>query len=174
MRYESLSDMPEGLRKLAEKQLAKQAGKPTPQDKAAENSLSELLESKKKSKRKYNNLPTERLAPNGECIKFRSKKEACYYDRLMMLEKQGLVRKIRLEVEYLLKAGYTDPHSGERIRGIRYIADFVFEQKTESGQWQERIIDTKGGGKKGTETKTFVIKRKLMAELGYNVEVENG
>lgn len=175
MRYESLSDMPEGLRRLAEKQLAKEAGKSTPPAQAALNKLSAPQEgAEKKPKRKYNNHPTERLLPNGECIKFRSKKEACYYDKLMLMETQGTVRKIKLEVEFLLKPGYTDSHTGERFRGLRYIADFVFEQKDDKGNWRERIVDTKGGGKRGTETKTFIIKRKLMAELGYTVEVENG
>lgn len=173
MRYESLSDMPEGLRRLVEKQMAKGGDKPTPKTPSAENAFSGLLVSEKKSKRKYNNSPTERLLPNGKCIKFRSKKEACYYDRLMVMQKIGIVRKIRCEVEYLLKPGYTDGNTGERIRGIKYVADFVFERKDENGNWQEHIVDTKGGGKKGTETKTFIIKRKLMAELGYNVEVEN-
>lgn len=174
MRYESISDMPEGLRKLAEKALMKQADKSATKAQSALKELSESLDEGKKPKRKYNNHPTERLLPNGECIKFRSKTEAAYYDKLMFLEKQGLVRKIRLEVEFLLKPAYTDCHTGERFRSIKYIADFVYEQRDEQGNWRERIIDTKGGGKKGTETKTFIIKRKMMAELGYIVEVESG
>lgn len=171
MNYESLSDMPPGLRRLVEKQMAKEraAGKPT--EKKPVSALAEALSGEKKPKRKYRNLPTQRILPNGECISFRSKKEAVYYDRLIFLQGQGQVRKIRLEVEYQLKRAYTDGDSGERFRGISYKADFVFEQKDENGQWREHIVDTKGGGKKGTETKTFVIKRKLMAELGYNVEV---
>lgn len=171
MNYERLSDMPPGLRRLVEKQIAKEkaaAQTTTPKPTSA---LAEALSGEKKPKRKYNNRPTERLLPNGECIQFKSKKEAVYYDGLIFQQKQGRVRKIRIEVEYQLKRAYTDGDTGERFRGISYKADFVFERLGEDGQWREHIVDTKGGGRKGTETKTFIIKRKLMAEQGYHVEV---
>lgn len=124
----------------------------------------------KKPKRKYNNQPTERLLSNGECIKFGSKTEAAYYDELVLREKLGQVRKIRLQVEYLLKPAYTDGETGERIPRIAYFADFVFDELREDGNWTTRIVDTKGGGRKGTSTKTFAIKRKLMADKGYFID----
>ena len=49
------------------------------------------------------------------------------------------------------------------------LSDQVFE-RLEDGKWREVVIDTKGGGRKGTETKTFILKRKLLAEQGVIIE----
>lgn len=192
MRFDSLEDMPPALRQRVESQLArdraaqtkrqlasgfaeanKNAGAALEKDADAFRQLGQDLATKwqeKKPKRKYNNQPTERLLPNGECIKFGSKTEAAYYDELVLREKLGQVRKIRLQVEYLLKPAYTDGETGERIPRIAYFADFVFEELREDGNWTTRIVDTKGGGRKGTSTKTFAIKRKLMADKGYFID----
>ena len=166
LHFDSLDDCPPGLRKLLEKQAAKEKEKriaTAPQGPRNDGTPG------KEPKRKYHNTPTERLLPNGEVIKFGSKKEAAYYDNLMALEKAGTVRNIKLQYQYLLKPAYTDAYTGERFRAISYLADFVFE-RMEDGKWQEVVIDTKGGGRKGTETKTFVIKRKLLAEQGIIIE----
>lgn len=192
MRFDSLEDMPPALRQRVESQLArdraaqtkrrlasgfaeasKAAGVALEKDVDAFRQLSQDIAAnwqEKKPKRKYNNQPTERLLPNGECIKFGSKTEAAYYDELVLREKLGQVRKIRLQVEYLLKPAYTDGETGERIPRIAYFADFVFEELREDGNWTTRIVDTKGGGRKGTSTKTFAIKRKLMADKGYFID----
>lgn len=192
MRYDSLEDMPPALRQRVESQLArdraaqtkrrlasgfaeasKAGGSALEKDADAFRQLSQDIAAnwqEKKPKRKYNNQPTERLLPNGECIKFGSKTEAAYYDELVLREKLGQVRKIRLQVEYLLKPAYTDGETGERIPRIAYFADFVFEELREDGNWTTRIVDTKGGGRKGTNTKTFAIKRKLMADKGYFID----
>lgn len=192
MRFDSLEDMPPALRQRVESQLArdraaqikqryaqgasevsKSAAAALEKDADAFRQLSQDMAAnwqKKTPKRKYNNQPTERLLPNGECIKFGSKTEAAYYDELVLREKLGQVRKIRLQVEYLLKPAYTDGETGERIPRIAYFADFVFEELREGGNWTTRIVDTKGGGRKGTNTKTFAIKRKLMADKGYFID----
>lgn len=173
LHFDSLDDCPPGLRKLLEKQTAKERG-------ATDNNVGSKdhfryatkmvgLPQEKEPKRKYRNTPTERLLPNGECIKFGSKKEAAYYDNLMLLEKAGTVRNIKLQYQYLLKPAYTDAYTGERFRAISYLADFVFE-RLEDGKWREVVIDTKGGGRRGTETKTFILKRKLLAEQGVIIE----
>ena len=99
-------------------------------------------------------------------IKFGSKKEATYYDKLKLMEQAGLVRNIRLQVQYNLKPAYTDVRTGERFRAVDYLADFVFE-KNEDGVWREHIVDTKG-----KKTDVYIIKRKLMREQGYIVEEE--
>lgn len=158
LHFDSLDDCPPGLRKLLEKQTAKE--KP-------EASINK--DPVKEPKRKYRNTPTERLLPNGEVIKFGSKKEAAYYDNLMVLEKCGTVRKVKLQYQFLLKPAYTDAYTGERFRAISYLADFVFD-RLEDGNWRTVVIDTKGGGRKGTETKTFILKRKLLAEQGVIIE----
>ena len=181
LHFDSLDDCPPGLRKLLEKQAAKEKGIPTgktpsglrppPSEREAtgNRNVGSYLQQEKEPKRKYRNTPTERLLPNGECIKFGSKKEAAYYDNLILLEKVGTVRNIKLQYQYLLKPAYTDAYTGERFRAISYLADFVFE-RLEDGKWREVVIDTKGGGRKGTETKTFILKRKLLAEQGVIIE----
>lgn len=173
LHFDSLEDCPPGLRKLLEKQVAKERGA-TGTNVGSKNHLPDAtkmigLPQEKEPNRKYRNTPTERLLPNGECIKFGSKKEAAYYDNLMILEKAGTVRNIKLQYQYLLKPAYTDAYTGERFRAISYLADFVFE-RLEDGKWREVVIDTKGGGRKGTETKTFILKRKLLAEQGVIIE----
>ena len=192
LHYDSLDDCPPGLRKRIEEQMAREKGKriatapmgprndtpPSPPRAAtppltgearAAVGVGPYISQGKEPKRKYRNLPTERLLPNGECIKFGSKKEAAYYDHLMVLEKAGQVRNVKLQYQYLLKPAYTDASTGERFRAIYYLADFVFE-RLEDGKWREAVIDTKGGGRKGTETKTFILKRKLLAEQGVIIE----
>ena len=181
LHFDSLEDCPPGLRKLLEQQAAKEKSKTTdksgPRNDEGTSSTAYPQGTQSgppspcagKAKRKYRNTPTERLLPNGECIKFGSKKEAAYYDNLMILEKAGTVRNIKLQYQYLLKPAYTDAYTGERFRAISYLADFVFE-RLEDGKWREVVIDTKGGGRRGTETKTFILKRKLLAEQGVIIE----
>lgn len=171
MRYDSLEDMPPKLRELAMKQLQKQGTQGSGnQTKAVPQGRADAMAGEKKGKRKYNNLPTERLLPNGEVIKFGSKKEAAYFDNLKAMEASGVVRNIKLQYQYLIKPAYTDGETGERFRAISYLADFVFE-RLEDGAWKEVVVDTKGGGRKGTKTKDFIIKRKLLAEMGIIIEI---
>ena len=197
--YESLEDMPEGMRRLVEKQLAKKAerettqgnvhgGVTTPQSAAAERATARVAPTAltrgangpsgtplptagtgDSGRNKYGNKPTERILPNGKAINFGSKKEAAYYDSLLIQQRMGLVRNIRLQYQFLLKPAYTDGETGERFRAVSYLADFVFE-RNEDGQWKRVIVDTKGGKRKGTRTSTYAIKRKLMAEMGYIIE----
>lgn len=164
LHYDSLDDCPPGLRKLLEKQRGKEETPPSPPMAATP-----PLAGEAKGKRKYHNTPTERLLPSGECIKFDSKKEAAYYDSLMAMERAGQVRNVRLQYQFLLKSAYTDAHTGERFRAINYMADFVFE-RLEDGVWHTVVVDTKGGGRRGTATKEFAIKRKLLAEQGIIIE----
>lgn len=176
MRFDSLEDMPPALRERVREQLIRDAKRtrnksiPATPAPSKKNDVASSAWQEKRPKRKYNNQPTERLLSNGECIKFGSKTEAAYYDELLTRQALGQVRKIRLQVEYLLKPAYTDGETGERFSHITYIADFVFEEKREDGSWHEVIKDTKGGGRKGTSTKTFILKRKLMADMGLYVE----
>ena len=203
--YERLEDMPEGMRRLVERQLARKKaearrsfgaalgplqsasptappeGEPDPLQSASPTAPPEGAPDPSvgcgdishcrgaSGRNKYGNRPTERILPNGACIKFGSKKEAAYYDSLLIQQRMGLVRKIRLQYQFLLKPAYTDGETGERFRAVSYLADFVFE-RYEDGQWRRVIVDTKGGKRKGTRTSTYAIKRKLMAEMGYIIE----
>lgn len=165
--FDSLDQMPPGMRSLVEKQLSAPCKK-TAAEKLME--ASQAQHSKMDCKRKYHNLPTERLLPNGNVLKFRSQKEARFFDELRTRELIGQVRNIRVEVQFLLKPAYTDVKTGERYRAINYIADFVYEEKDEKGVFKQHIIDTKGGSKRGTRTKDYSIKRKLMADMDLYIE----
>ena len=169
LHYDSLDDCPPGLRKLLEAAQKKQTVTITVGGNHFADNGKMVSPQPAEPKRKYRNLPTERLLPNGEVIKFGSKKEAAYYDNLMVLEKAGTVRDVKLQYQFLLKPAYTDAYTGERFRSISYLADFVFD-RLEDGTWRKVVIDTKGGGRKGTETKTFIMKRKLLAEQGVIIE----
>lgn len=160
LHYDNLEQMPDGLRKIVEKQMNKTTAEQTYSPPTIQTGPST-------PKRKYNNEPTDRLLPNGECIKFGSKKEANYYDQLVTMRAAGIVRKIRLQEEFLLKPAYTDGDTGERFQSVKYLADFTFE-RMEDGKWVRHIIDTKGG--RATKTPTYRLKRKLMAEQGHIIE----
>lgn len=168
MHFDTLDQMPAGMRRLVEQQLASAAWKKPRAAAAIEEAVA--AQGQSQAKKKYHNLPTERLLPNGNVIKFRSLKEAKFFDELKAKEKFGIVRNIRMEVQYLLKPAYTDSETGERYRAINYLADFVYEEKEADGSFRQHIIDTKGGSKKGTRTKDYAIKRKLMADKGYHIE----
>lgn len=114
---------------------------------------------------KYNAKPTDRISPTGEVIRFSSKKEAAYYSDLLIFEKAGKVRNIKLQWQILLKPSYIDGQTGERFRAINYIADFVFERLEDNGEWKEHIVDTKG-----KKTKEYIMKRKLCADKGIYIE----
>lgn len=168
LHFDSMEDMPEGLRRILEKQLSKGKKEETsPRVVNPEPSI--LLPAEKGNRRKYHNLPTERLLPNGECIKFGSKKEAAYYDSLRVQEQAGVVKDIKLQYEFLIKPAYTDGATGERFRAVTYLADFHFKRLC-NGEWKTCVVDTKGGGRRGTKTQTYIIKRKLLAEMGIIIE----
>lgn len=161
--FTSPEDLPPGMRKLYEAQVGEKARATAAKQRLAE--LTQEQESKPK-KSKYHNQPTERQLPNGVVIKFDSKKEAAYYDQLCILRSAGIVRDIRLQVQFLLKPAYTDGETGEHFRAINYVADFTYD-KLEDGEWKHHIADTKS---RGTRTKEYGLKRKIMADQGHHIE----
>lgn len=158
--FKNPEDMPPALRKLYEQQVVQKT-----QDTEAKRRLAELTQAAPRRESKYNARPTDRILPNGEIIKFDSKKEATYYDELKIWESVGRVKNIRLQVQYLLKPAYTDGNTGERYRAINYLADFTFDRLEDSGEWKHHIVDVKG-----RKTKEYALKRKLMADMGYHIE----
>jgi len=86
-------------------------------------------------------------------------------------------------VDFTLQEGYTTA-TGERIRAIRYKADFTYKVKSAGydrilqldmadieywrGLYPGAVVieDTKT---RGTRTKEYKIKRKLMADKGYEI-----
>ena len=157
--FDSPENMPPGMRKLYEQKMA--GNKPTPLPKSPMPGIEAETE---KKQRKYHNLPTERQLPNGKVLVFDSKKEAAYFDELMVLQAAGIVRNIRLQVQYLLQAAYTSAETGERYRAINYLADFTYDKK-EGSEWKHCVVDVKG-----RRTKDYTLKRKLMADMGVFIE----
>jgi hypothetical protein len=104
----------------------------------------------KAAKRKYNNQPTER---NG--IKFDSRKEANRYEELMFLRQAGEIDNLKLQPQFTLQESYMTPE-GERVRAIRYVADFSYTQGS-----QMVVEDVKS---KATATAQYKMKKKLMQE----------
>lgn len=84
-------------------------------------------------------------------IAFDSKREARRYQELKALEKAGQITDLKLQVPYRLMASMKD-ENGKTVRGIKYIADFVYR---ENGQ--EVVEDCKG-----YRTEVYKIKKKLM------------
>ncbi len=116
------------------------------------------------NRRKYHNVPDNRTAPGGKHIRFDSKKEAARYDELMLLLKAKRIKNLRLQPEYTLMEAFTTPE-GERIKAIRYKADFAYE-KAVDGEIVTVVEDVKS---KGTKTQQYLLKRKLMQEKGIKI-----
>ena len=96
---------------------------------------------------------------------FDSKIEAGYYQEMLLREKAGEIQNLRLQVRYGLWAA---GDNGHKIKVGVYIADFVFEEKTEDG-WEEVVVDVKaarqytkaGRLKPDRATPTFKLKQKI-------------
>lgn len=85
-------------------------------------------------------------------ITFDSQKEANRYRELMLLKRAGEVTEIVLQPEYVLLKGFTHEASGERVRPIKYKADFLVTY----ADGHQEIEDVKG-----MRTEIYAMKRKL-------------
>lgn len=103
------------------------------------------------------------MAPSGTVIRFDSQREARRYDNLMAWQKTGEIKDLRLQVDFTLQEAYTDTE-GRRVRAIRYRADFTYLRRLmgrEGHTWALVVEDVKS---RGTRTKDYLLKRKLMKE----------
>lgn len=91
-------------------------------------------------------------------IRFASMKEGQRYRALMLELKAGRIGNLKLQPEFTLQEAFTTP-KGERIRAVRYIADF---QYTRDGK---TIVEDV----KGFKTKEYLLKRKLMQGKGFEI-----
>ncbi len=94
-------------------------------------------------------------------IRFDSKKEARRYDALVVMLRCGEITDLRIQPEFTLIEAYTTPE-GERIRAMRYRADFSYRKNGEL-----IVEDVKSAA---TRTRTYLDKRKLMREI-HGIEV---
>lgn len=126
---------------------------------------------------KYHNKPTDRVTDSGAVLRFDSQKEARRYDELAALERDGLIRELRMQVDFTLQEAYTDTE-GRRVRAIRYRADFTYRTPP-AKKWKIYEDDPVGHSdrlglvwdlvvedvkSRATRTKEYVMKRKLMKE----------
>ena len=143
MRFESLADMPPGMRELYARQ-ARPPGAAAPSSPA-------------QGKTKYGSRKAER-GP----IRFDSQKEARRYDELMMMLESGVISDLRLQPQFTLQESYIT-EEGERIRAIRYTADFSY-------RFGGKLVveDVKSGP---TRTKEYLRNRKMLrAKYGIDIQ----
>ena len=119
---------------------------------------------------KFHNEKAVRIMPNGKEHIFDSQKEARRYDQLTILLKAGQIRKLKLQEQFTLQESYITPE-GDRIRAIRYVADFTYERPTKPDQngtvyWLPVVEDAKG-----VQTRDYKNKKKLMRER-FNITIQ--
>lgn len=128
---------------------------------AAQKQVMEKMQGKKPPKKnKYRNEKTVRIMPNGEEHEFHSKKEAERYDALMLLQKAGEIRGLKLQVRYWLQEAHITCE-GEKDDGILYIADFVYERRTAPDSYGQRYWLPVVEDVKGMRTREYAMKAKL-------------
>ena len=93
-------------------------------------------------------------------LTFDSKKEAERYDALMLLQKAGEIRGLKLQVRYCLQEAYTT-FEGDRVKSIDYIADFVYERRTAPDSYGQRYWLPVVEDVKGMRTRDYALKAKL-------------
>ena len=113
--------------------------------------------SKGHKKSKYGNIKT-----NVDGITFDSKKEARRFKELALLLEAGDISDLVLQRTFTLAEAFTNI-SGERIRSITYIADFVYTD----AEGNMIIEDVKSPATR--ENALYKIKKKLMAGKGYSI-----
>ena len=120
---------------------------------------------------KYHKVRTQRTLEDGGKVDFDSKKEARRYDELMAMLRAGQIRDLKLQPQFTIQEAYTTPE-GQRVRAIRYQADFSYERATEpdcNGEihWLRVVEDVKS---RATKTRVYEIKKKLLREkLGIEI-----
>lgn len=147
MRFESMADMPPRMRELYARQKLDLSGAAAPAP----------LRKGSQGNAKYHNAPTERAG-----IRFDGRKEARRYDELMVMLRAGIISDLRLQPQFTLQESYVT-ETGERIRAIRYTADFSY-------RFGGKLVveDVKS---KPTRTKEYLRNRKFMRSK-YGIEIQ--
>ncbi len=179
LRFDSLADMPEGMRKLATPKLIRASGAANPEACPVAGQSG----SDRPKPQKYRNIEVEICK-----IRFKSKKEAARYVYLKRLLDRGVIRDLRLQQDFTLQEGYTTAQ-GERIRAIKYVTDFTYCVVNAGYDLAEQGVDyddieywrsaiSEGGPdvwiiedakSKPTRTPQYRMKYKMMAAAGYHI-----
>lgn len=88
-------------------------------------------------------------------LKFDSKKEARRYDALVVLLAAGEISDLRIQPEFTLIEAFTSP-DGERVRALRYRADFSY--------WRRGELIVEDVKSPATRTREYINKRKMMRD----------
>lgn len=139
LRFESMADMPPRMRELyARQQFPGAAAAP-------------------KKDTKYHSTPAERAG-----VRFDSQKEARRYDELMVMLRAGIITDLRLQPQFTLQESYVT-ETGERIRAIRYTADFSY-------RFGGKLVveDVKSAA---TRTKEYLRNKKFMRSK-YGIDIQ--
>ena len=142
LKFESMADMPAGMRDMYTRKM---------QRKGARNA-------KEKGKTpKYHNQKVER-----EGIPFDSKREANRYLELMAMVRAGIITDLRLQPQFTLQESYIT-EKGERIRAIRYTADFSY-------RFGKKLVveDVKS---EATRTKEY-LRNKKMVRSKFGIDID--
>ena len=148
LRFESMADMPPRMRELYARQQIDLSGA----------AAQATIRKGSRGNTKYHNERAERAG-----VRFDSQKEARRYDELMVMLRAGIISDLRLQPQFTLQESYIT-ETGERIRAVRYTADFSYIREV-SG---EKIVeDVKSGP---TRTKEYLRNRKFMRSM-YGIDV---
>jgi len=114
---------------------------------------------------KYHNQRARRELEDGTVLTFDSQKEARRFDQLLLMLRAGEIRELKLQPQFTIQEAYTTLE-GQRIRALRYQADFSYERKTAPDctgavHWLFTVEDVKSAG---TRTRVYEIKKKLLRE----------
>lgn len=111
---------------------------------------------KKKSGNKYG---SEMCYHNG--IRFHSKAERWYYQQLLLMEKQGMIKILELQPKFIVDDGFT--RNGKKYHDVYYISDFKIKDLRDNKVW---IVDTKGSYKL---PRSYTLKRnRFLMQFDYN------
>ena len=145
LRFESMADMPPRMRELYARQQLPGAAAPATPRKGSQ------------GKTKYGSRKDTR----GE-LRFDSQKEARRYDELMTMLRAGIITDLRLQPQFTLQESYVT-ETGERIRAIRYTADFSY-------RFGGKLVveDVKSAA---TRTKEYLRNQKFMRSK-YGIEIQ--
>ena len=132
----------------------------------------------RKSSNKFN---AKKITVDG--IDFASISEAKRYGELKLLLLAGEITCLEMQKPYeLVPATYEEAPTGEFYRrgehrgepkcrrvcvekAVNYVADFVYKERSPTGEWREVVEDVKGFRDPSSAAyKVFVIKRKLMLQ----------
>lgn len=137
-----MADMPAGMRDMYTQ---KMQGRKAPRQR------------ERKAAPKYNNQKAERAG-----ITFDSQKEARRYDELVVMLQAGIITDLRLQPQFTLQESYIT-ETGQRIRAIRYTADFSY-------RFGGRLVveDVKSAP---TRTKEYLRNRKMVRSK-YGIDIQ--